>query len=103
MTHSNDPLYGRHFFAAAFLPCFSKLIDLNFAFGKDYGDYQLSSHGSDKVLQRADVHAGAALDFSAPQLRYGSLIHAENFCGTSEVLTSLLNHAILIVSSKTAL
>jgi len=66
MTHSNDPLYGRHFFAAAFLPCFSKLTDLNFAFGKDYGDYQLSSHGSDKVLQRADVNVGAALHFRNP-------------------------------------
>jgi len=31
------------------------------------------------------------------QLRHGSLIHAASFGGPSEVLTSLLNHAILIV------
>jgi len=31
------------------------------------------------------------------QLRHGSLIHAANFGGTPEALTSFLNRAILIV------
>jgi hypothetical protein len=63
----NDSLsYGRHFLLLLFFSELLELIDPNFAFGKDHGDYQLPSHGSDKVWQRADGVPFSAPSFDTP-------------------------------------
>src|ERR1700683_2597072 len=50
-----------------------ELVDLDRSFRELRGDLQLPTHGSDKVLQSADVHIRAAF-----HLRNGSLIDLEN-------------------------
>src|SRR5216117_1971731 len=64
----SDPLsYRCRFLLPFFLSAeILELINLNFAFWKERLNYQLSAHGADKVLQRADVHIRAALS-STPQ------------------------------------
>ena len=51
-----------------------ELSDRNNAVRKDSPDFQVSTHRSDKIGQRADVHVSSALDFGN-----GGLVYAQDF------------------------
>src|SRR3989442_13529201 len=51
-----------------------ELCDRNNAVREDGPDFQASTHGSDKIGQRTDVHVSSALDF-----RNGGLVYAQDF------------------------
>ncbi len=51
-----------------------KLSDRNNAVREDSPDFEVSTHGSNKIGQRADVHISSALDFGN-----GGLVYAQEF------------------------
>lgn len=74
MTPAPAKLIRDSILARRRFPGFLKLPDLDGAFGELGGDFEFSAQGSDEILERADIHVGAALE-----LGDGGLVDAEDF------------------------